>query len=83
MGYPLPDQQTGRKYSAFTYYHIDAGRPVCGTVHNVASAEMLYCGSTSGGRFERRARELKNHPDIVEAIARNAGAPDQPEEERP
>ena len=81
MGYPLPDQQTGRKYSAFTYYHIDAGRPVCGTVHNVASGEMLYCGSTSGGRFERRAMELKNHPDIVEAIARNAGAPDQTEEE--
>jgi hypothetical protein len=43
---------------------------------------MLYCGSTSGGRFERRAMELKNHPDIVEAIARNAGAPDQTEDER-
>ena len=72
MAYPLPDQQTGRKYSAFTYYHVDALRPVCGTVHNLASAEMLYCSSTSGEHFERRARELKQHPDIIEGIAAHA-----------
>ncbi len=29
---------------------------------------MLYCSSTSGEHFEKRARELKEHGDIVEGI---------------
>ena len=69
MGYPLPDQQAGQKFSAFTYYHTDAQRPICGTVHNVASPEMLYCSSTSGEHFEKRARELKPHDNIIEGYA--------------
>ncbi|MEI6715758.1 MAG: TraC family protein [Verrucomicrobiota bacterium] len=77
MSYPLPDQQTGQKFAAFTYYHVDALRPICGTAHNVASAEMLYCSSTSGEHFEKRARQLKQYTDIVEGIAANATpAPD-------
>ena len=68
MSYPLPDQQTGQRYSAFTYYHVDALRPICGTVHNIASPEMLYCSSTSGEHFEQRARELKEHNDVIEGI---------------
>ncbi|MEP6509136.1 MAG: hypothetical protein ABJC63_13010, partial [Gemmatimonadales bacterium] len=68
MSYPLPDQQTGQRYSAFTYYHVDTLRPICGTVHNVASPEMLYCSSTSGEHFEKRARELKEHGDVIEGI---------------
>ena len=72
MSYPLPDQQTGQKYSAFTYYHVDMLRPICGTAHNVASAEMLYCSSTSGEHFERRARQLKKHENIIEGIVLNA-----------
>jgi hypothetical protein len=75
MGYPLPDQQAGQKFSAFTYYHTDAQRPICGTVHNVASPEMLYCSSTSGEHFEKRARELKSHDNIIEGIATRASAP--------
>ena len=69
MAYPLPDQQTGEKFAPFTYYHMDGQRPLCGTVHNVASAEMLYCSSTSGEFFEKRARELARHSDVVEGIA--------------
>ena len=38
MNYPLPDHQTGQKYSPFTYLHTDATRNMCGTVHNVSSA---------------------------------------------
>ena len=72
MSYPLPDQQTGQKFSAFTYYHVDAMRPVCGSVHNIASAEMLYCSSTSGEHFEKRARQLKKHGDIIEGIVTHA-----------
>src|SRR5690606_30388637 len=69
MSYPLPDLQPGRKYSAFTYFHLDTPRPICGTVHNVASPELLYCSSTSGDHFERRARQLEAHGDLIEGIA--------------
>ena len=42
LSYPLPDQQKGEKFAAFTYLHNDAQNPICGTAHNVASPEMLY-----------------------------------------
>ena len=41
LSYPLPDQQSGEKSAAFTCLHSDAQNRICGTVHNVASAEML------------------------------------------
>ncbi len=69
LNYPLPDQQPADKFAAFTYLHTDAVRPICGTVHNVASPEMLYCSSTTGAHFERRARELKDARSVVEGIA--------------
>lgn len=76
MGYPLPDQQPAQsKYAAFTYFHLETPRPLCGTVHNIASPEMLYCSSTSGEHFERRARQLKAHGDLIEGIAVEAGRP--------
>jgi len=72
LNYPLPDQQSGKKFSAFTYFHTDAQRPICGTVQNVSSPEMLYCSSTSGQLFERRAKALKNYESIVEGIINEA-----------
>ncbi|MDE3099481.1 MAG: hypothetical protein KGJ88_08395 [Verrucomicrobiota bacterium] len=75
MNYPLPDHQTGQKYSAFTYLHVDAHRPICGTVHNVASPEMLYCSSSSGEHFDRRARELRGCENIVEGIIKFSRKP--------
>jgi len=74
LNYPLPDQQTGKKFSAFTYFHTDAQRPICGTVQNIASPEMLYCSSTSGQLFERRAKALKNYESIVEGIIRESNS---------
>lgn len=74
MNYPLPDHQTGPKYSPFTYFHVDSVRNLCGTVHNVASAEMLYCSSSSGEHFDARARALRQCPNIVEGIVRHANA---------
>ncbi|MCI0539075.1 MAG: hypothetical protein L0Z50_28035 [Verrucomicrobiales bacterium] len=68
MNYPLPDHQTGQKYAAFAYLHIDASRPLCGTVHNVASEEMLYCSSSSGEHFEKRAKELRNASNVIDGI---------------
>ncbi len=40
MNYPLPDHETGQRYSPFTYLYTDSPRNFCGTVHNVASPEM-------------------------------------------
>jgi hypothetical protein len=68
MNYPLPDHQTGQKYSPFTYLHTDSTRNLCGTAHNVSSPEMLYCSSSSGEHFDRRARELRQSPSVVEGI---------------
>jgi len=75
MSYPLPDHQIGQKYAAFTYLHIDSRRPICGTVHNVASPEMLYCSSSSGEHFEKRAKQLRGSTDIVEGIIHHAQEP--------
>jgi hypothetical protein len=68
MNYPLPDHQSGQKYSPFTYLHTDSARNLCGTAHNVASREMLYCSSSSGEHFDRRARELRQSSSVVEGI---------------
>jgi hypothetical protein len=75
MNYPLPDQQAGEKYAAFTYVHSDEIRPLCGTLHNVASPEMLYCSSSTGTHFERRAKVLRNCNDIVTGIVEAAQHP--------
>jgi hypothetical protein len=72
MNYPLPDHQTGPKYSPFTYFHADSLRNLCGTVHNLASPEMLYCSSSSGEHFDKRARELRACQNIVEGIITHA-----------
>jgi hypothetical protein len=68
LSYPLPDQQTGEKFAAFTYLHSDAQNPICGTAHNVASLEMLYISGSSGAQFDERARRLRGTDDVVSAI---------------
>ncbi len=75
MNYPLPDHQSGQKYSPFTYFHTDSGRNLCGTVHNISSREMLYCSSSSGEHFDKRARELRKSENIVEGIIAHANSP--------
>ena len=75
MNYPLPDHQSGQKYSPFTYFHTDSGRNLCGTVHNISSREMLYCSSSSGEHFDKRARELRKSANIVEGIIAHANHP--------
>jgi hypothetical protein len=79
MNYPLPDHQTGQKYSPFTYLHTDSARNLCGTAHNVASPEMLYCSSSSGEHFDRRARELRQSPSVVEGIIFHANRRTEPQ----
>ena len=72
MNYPLPYHQSGQKYSPFTYFHTDSGKNLCGTVHNVSSREMLYCSSSSGEHFDKRARELRQSANIVDGIIAHA-----------
>jgi hypothetical protein len=75
MNYPLPDHQMGQKHAPFTYLHTDSARALCGTVHNVASSEMLYCSSSSGEHFDKRAKELRQSANIVEGIIQHAQEP--------
>jgi hypothetical protein len=73
MAYPLPEQQVGQqKFSAFCYYHIDSLRPVCGTVRNIISKEMLFASSSSGEHFDERAKVLKGYEDPLEGIVTEA-----------
>src|SRR6266550_2600992 len=69
LSYPLPDQQSGEKFAAFTYLHSDAQNPICGTVHNVASPEMLHISGSSGAQFDQRAEALRGSNDVVATIA--------------
>jgi type IV secretion system protein TrbE len=66
--YPLPEQLTGKKYSALTYYHTDVDQPVCGTAHNIASKEMLYCSASSGSNFDTRGRAMRKYKTVLEGI---------------
>src|SRR5438045_7107430 len=72
LSYPLPDQQSGEKFAAFTYLHNDAQNPICGTAHNVASTEMLYISGSSGTQFDQRAQELRGSSHLISAIATGA-----------
>jgi len=67
--YPLPEHlPDSNKYAALTYYHLDVQQPLCGTIHNRVSPEMLFCSSSTGEDFDHRSRVLRNHSDIVRGI---------------
>ena len=69
LSYPLPDQQSGEKFAAFTYLHSDAQNPICGTAHNVASPEMLYISGSSGAQFDERAHQIRSADNVIEAVS--------------
>jgi hypothetical protein len=67
--YPLPEQQSdGNRYSSLTYVSEDANGQICGTLRHYCSPEMLYCSSSNGELFDRRAKALKAHDDVCEGI---------------
>lgn len=73
--YPLPEHlPDGNKYAALTYYHLDVQEPLCGTIHNRVSPEMLFCSSSTGEDFDNRSRLLRNHSDIVSGILSESSA---------
>ena len=67
--YPLPEHlPPSNKYVALTYYHLNVEQPLCGTIHNRVSKEMLFCSSSTGEDFDERSRKLRKHEDIVRGI---------------
>jgi hypothetical protein len=71
--YTLPEHlPVGNKYASFTYWHLDAREPRCGTMYNVVSPEMLYCSDSSGSNFDKRAKALRNYTDVVDGIIAEA-----------
>lgn len=61
-------QQSGEKFAAFTYLHNVAENPLCGTAHDVASADVLHLSGSSGAKFDARAQALRGSQDVVSAI---------------
>jgi hypothetical protein len=45
------------------------------------SAAVYNCSSSSGEHFDRRARELRQCPSVVEGIILNANRPSEPKTE--
>jgi type IV secretion system protein TrbE len=71
--YPLPEHQTGPvKFSSFTMWAPDPRRNLCGTMRNIASQQVIYCGKSDGKEFDNRQRELAPYKDIVEGILTEA-----------
>ena len=68
LSYPLPDQQSGEKFAAFTYLHSDAQNRICGTVHNVASPEMLEASGSTREQFEERTEDFRSAEDATPAV---------------
>ena len=67
--YTLPEHMpVEKKYASFTYWHLDAREPRCGTMYNVATPEMLYCSDSTGSNFDKRAKALRIYDNVVEGI---------------
>jgi len=58
----------GKKYASFTYWHLDAREPRCGTMYNICARELLYCSDSTGSNFDKRAKALRNYDNVVEGI---------------
>jgi hypothetical protein len=55
VAYALPEHMPEEaKFASMTYYHVDARQPVCGTIRNRASPEMLAVASSSPADFDSR-----------------------------
>jgi hypothetical protein len=73
MRFPSPSGHGKEVFSGFGLVQIQDGRPKVTIGRNYAHDEMLYVSSSTGSVFEERSKQLKNEPDIVEAVIKNAG----------
>ena len=68
MRFPIPSGNGSEVFSGFGLVQIQDGRPKVTIGRNYAHDEMLYVSSSTGSVFEERSRQLKNEPDMLEAI---------------
>lgn len=68
--YPLPEHfpENQRPYSSATYMTMTSRGPVCGTLRNYPSEEMLYMAASNAATFDERSRVLTNYEDPVDGI---------------
>jgi hypothetical protein len=72
MRFPIPGGSGKDVFSGFGLIQILDGQPKVTLGRNYAHNEMLYVSSSTGSVFEERSKQLKNEPDIVEAIIENS-----------
>jgi type IV secretion system protein TrbE len=70
--YPSPEHQTGRKFSSFLMVADDPRRRLVGTLRNIATPEVVYCGASNNETFDRRKKALSKYDDVVEGIITEA-----------
>jgi L-rhamnose mutarotase len=69
MRYPSPETLPSHdRFSSLMYFHLDVLKPICGTLRNYVSDEMLFVASTAGADYDLRARTLAKGKNKVDAI---------------
>ena len=70
--YPLPEHQTGTKFSSFLMVAPDPRRKLVGTFRNIAAPEVVYCGASDNEVWDERQKALKGYDDVVMGIITEA-----------
>jgi type IV secretion system protein TrbE len=70
--YPLPEQQTGQKFSSFLMVAPDPRRKLVGTFRNIATPEVVYAGASDNEIWDGRQKALLGYDDIVTGIIKEA-----------
>jgi hypothetical protein len=66
--YPLPEHQTGLKFSSFLMVAPDPRRKLVGTFRNIADPAVVYCGASDNETFDERQKALLRYDDVVAGI---------------
>lgn len=66
--YPSPEHQTGNRFSSFMMVAPDPQRKMVGTLRNIATKEVVFCGASDNKVFDNRNKALMQYDDIVEGI---------------
>jgi len=70
--YPLPEHQTGPKFSSFLMVAPDPRRKLVGTFRNIAAPEVVYTGASDKKVWDQRQKALLAYDDIVTGIITEA-----------
>ena len=70
--YPLPEHQTGRKFSSFLMVAPDPRKKLVGTFRNIAAPEVVYAGASDNEVWDERQKALLQYDDIVTGIITEA-----------